>query len=231
MNILAFKIEWKFAHFRKFYTTTSPLTFQIPPYTVLRWILAAILWLEKDTYNEDFQSIKIWVKINSDVTNKNMFGLNYTDTRSPISFGDYIQVKQETIVNPSYTIFVWSDDFSNYNELKNLLSTNSWVYTPYLGIAWCLANIEYLWEITDANLIEWKEVEIDSIIPQEFIDWGKNMQINQWEQFEFEKVPYQMDNNRNLIALKEFLFNPQGWKLKMKTINYYQFNKYKILLW
>lgn len=231
MNILAFKIEWKFAHFRKFYTTTSPLTFQIPPYTVLRWILAAILWLEKDTYNEEFQSIKIWVKINSDVTNKHMFGLNYTDTRSPISFGDYIQVKQETIVNPSYTIFVWSDDFSNYNELKNLLYTNSWVYTPYLGIAWCLANIEYLWEILDANLIEWKEVEIDSIIPHEFIDWGKNMQINQWEQFEFEKVPYQMDNNRNLKALKEFLFNPKGWKLKMKSINYYQFNDYKILLW
>jgi hypothetical protein len=36
------------------------------------------------------------------------------------------------------------------------------------------------------------------------------------QQFEFEKVPYQMDNQRNLLALKEFVYDPTGGILKLK---------------
>lgn len=232
MNILAFNIKGQFWHFRKFYTTTSPLSFQIPPFTVVKWIIAGILWLEKDIYNEDFNKIKLWLEINSNVSEKKMFGLNLRQTKD----SDYkrwitnIRVKQETLIKPNYTIYIAEQDFDYYEQLKNKLENNSWIYTPYLGISEFIADVKYIWEMENINLLEWTDVSIDSIIPQEYFDRWKNIQIKEWEQFEFEKVPFAMDNNRNLLSLKEFLFNPQGESITLKDVKYYKFKNKNIIL-
>ena len=49
MKIIVFDIKGKFAHFRKFYTNSSSLTYGIPPRTAICGILAAILGLERDS--------------------------------------------------------------------------------------------------------------------------------------------------------------------------------------
>ncbi len=226
MNILAFKISGKFWHFRKFYTTTSPLSFSFPPFTVIRWIIAGVLWKEKDIYNEDFSKIKLWVEINFDTSNKKMFGLNFTNTKD----NWHIQVKQETLINPSYTIYVWSENFQEYEKLKQLLEKNEFVYTPYLWLAMFIANIKYLWEEKNIEKVSLENVEVDSIVPVEEIKNGDNLILTENQFIEFEKVPYSMDNERNLTKLQEFAFDTNGWKIRLKSFSWYDFHWEKIYL-
>ena len=54
MEILAFNIRGKFAHFRKFYSNSSALSYFIPPRTTIIGLIAGMLGLERDSYYEDF---------------------------------------------------------------------------------------------------------------------------------------------------------------------------------
>jgi len=49
-RILELKLAGKFAHFRKFYTNASSLTYLIPPRTTICGLLASILQIERDGY-------------------------------------------------------------------------------------------------------------------------------------------------------------------------------------
>ncbi|NLW44705.1 MAG: type I-B CRISPR-associated protein Cas5 [Syntrophomonadaceae bacterium] len=51
-TIVIFEISGPFAHFRKFYTNSSSLTYGFPPRTVLMGMVAAILGWERDSYYE-----------------------------------------------------------------------------------------------------------------------------------------------------------------------------------
>jgi len=230
MKILAFKLKWKFWHFRRFYTTTSPLTFSFPPFTVIRGLIWAILWKEKDSYNEEFAKIKLGVEIVNPVE-KTMIWLNLTNTKT---WSWYTQVRQETLLNPEYIIYVWDENFNEYEKLKQNLEKKESVYTPYLGLAMFIADIYYIWE-EEWILQEVENVNIDSIVPIEYTNNGKNIKIKENQNLEFEKVPYFMDNERNLKKLQEFVFDTAWTKnngrVKLKKVKIFNnFNKKIILI-
>ena len=50
MDLLVFDISGKFAHFRKYYTNSSSLTYLVPPRTSIYGLIAGILGLERDSY-------------------------------------------------------------------------------------------------------------------------------------------------------------------------------------
>ena len=54
MNILVFDLWSSYAHFKKPYTTTSPLTYSIPTRTSLAGILGALIGVDKDEYMDVF---------------------------------------------------------------------------------------------------------------------------------------------------------------------------------
>ena len=56
MKVLFFDIWGDYGHFRKFYTTTSPLTFSFPPPSTIAGILGAIYGATKDEYLKIFSS-------------------------------------------------------------------------------------------------------------------------------------------------------------------------------
>jgi CRISPR-associated protein Cas5h len=82
-KILVFDIWSEYAHFRKFYTTTSPLTFSIPPRTALCGLMGALLGLSKETYLKNFPKTKarFAVKLLNPVK-KVRFSENLIDTES-----------------------------------------------------------------------------------------------------------------------------------------------------
>ena len=51
-KIIIFDIWGDYAHFKKPYTTTSPLTYSIPSRTALTGIIGAIMGIRKDKNNE-----------------------------------------------------------------------------------------------------------------------------------------------------------------------------------
>jgi CRISPR-associated protein Cas5h len=54
MDILAFHLRGKMAHFRKYYSNSSALSYWVPPRTTLIGILAGLLGMERDSYYERF---------------------------------------------------------------------------------------------------------------------------------------------------------------------------------
>jgi CRISPR-associated protein Cas5h len=49
-NVLTFNLYGKFAHFKKFYSNKSSLTYKLPPSTVIMGIIASILEEPRDSY-------------------------------------------------------------------------------------------------------------------------------------------------------------------------------------
>ncbi len=62
-SIFQLEISGVFAHFRKFYTNSSSLTYTIPPRTAVCGLLASICEMERDTYYDLFSSDNLGVAI------------------------------------------------------------------------------------------------------------------------------------------------------------------------
>ena len=77
-KVIVFDIWGNYAHFRKPYTTTSPLTYSIPSRTVLTGIIGAIMGIEKGKNNEILNysncnlSLKILNPIKKVLINQNL---------------------------------------------------------------------------------------------------------------------------------------------------------------
>ncbi|MDQ7055758.1 MAG: CRISPR-associated protein Cas5 [Persephonella sp.] len=87
IKILSFDIWGEFGHFKKFYTTSSPLTFSVPPPTAVFGMLGAVLGFGKDEYlnyiNAD--TTKIGIQILKPIKKIRM-SINLIDTKNSGSF-------------------------------------------------------------------------------------------------------------------------------------------------
>lgn len=69
-EIIYFQLSGKFAHFRKFYTNSSSLSYSVPPRTALTGLLASILKIPRDNYYDIFAPDKIKFSVNVDKDSK-----------------------------------------------------------------------------------------------------------------------------------------------------------------
>ena len=58
LKLLSFQISGQFAHFRKFYTNASSLSYLLPPRTAIMGMLASILRYDRDSYYDLFHPEK-----------------------------------------------------------------------------------------------------------------------------------------------------------------------------
>jgi CRISPR-associated protein Cas5h len=78
MEVLAFDLVGKMAHFRKYYANNTALSFGLPPRTTLMGVLAAILGLPRDTYYAALSSQHLRLGVGARVPLKKAFHrLNY----------------------------------------------------------------------------------------------------------------------------------------------------------
>ena len=56
MEVIAFDVEGKFAHFRKYYANNTAMSFSMPPRTTIMGMLGAICGMARDSYYEAFRS-------------------------------------------------------------------------------------------------------------------------------------------------------------------------------
>ena len=63
MEVLIFDLSGKMAHFRKYYTNSSSLTYYFPPRTVIIGLIAGLIGKERDSYYEIFSKDKAYVGI------------------------------------------------------------------------------------------------------------------------------------------------------------------------
>lgn len=152
LKLLSFRLSGPYAHFRKFYTNSSSLSYLIPPRTVIMGILASVLEYARDSYYQAFdpQKIKISARIAPETSiKKKMQSLNYIHSKyfsylcklsSDGKKNMHTQCKLELLVphgkTIAYRIYIGTRDQSSVellDQLESRLRQSNWGYGIYLG--------------------------------------------------------------------------------------------------
>ena len=144
---VAFEISAPIAMFRRPYTTTSSVSFSVPPPTAVAGLIGAIIGLNNGSYEAAY-SAKYWeemkgTKIALSIINPVSWystTINFWNTKDPQK-SPHIRVKHQFIRQPRYRIYV-HDGLED--RLRYHLENGTFIYTPCLGTAYAIADIEYL---------------------------------------------------------------------------------------
>ncbi len=231
MRVIAFKIWGDFALFRRFYTTSSPLTYPFPPPSTIRGLIAAILGLKREKYPEILspQKSRVGVRLLSP-SKKITLGINYLDTKSKAwvnlrrSKGGrfHTQVRLELLKDPSYEIYFHHSDVMLMDELRSRLKNHSPYYTPYLGISECLADFEFLWDI-ELTLCSGFGNVVSAFLCEDLLD----LKLEEETALMKVRMPMAVSSDRTLIESADIMFNPFGKSIcvKLKSSYSYPYNE------
>jgi len=208
---LVFEVASNFAMFRKGYTTTSMVSYPFIPPTAVAGVIAAIIGLDNGA-DKVSDSAAYWDKLNGTQVAVSIRSplLWYSTAVNLIKFIDkngdmreHIQPKHQFIKNPCYRIFVRGGDM--YKELKARLSRNECVFTPYLGVAYAIAEVSYLGEFLEEDIGEYPAF-INTVVP--VID-GMVIDIAKSRAIFKETVPLAQDTDRNFLKSVHVLYSGQ----------------------
>jgi len=227
-QILVFDIWGDYGHFRKFYTTTSPLTFSFPPPSTIAGILGAIYGASKNEYLNIFSLNKcqIAIKIVKPIKKVRM-GLNLINTKGNfwMLFSNKYheprtQIRTEFLKDPCYRIYVSHDDAKVFDRLLHLVKAHNSTYSVALGLSELLCDFKY------AGLYEAKEKadsEVELVSPITMSNLSHDgLVIEQGKKYFKEKMPIVMNPDRVVEKYDEVIFAPDGKTIKAKIKIYWQ---------
>jgi CRISPR-associated protein Cas5h len=229
-KVLVFDIKGPMAHFRKYYTNSSSLSYLFPPRTVVVGLIAGLLGLpserhtnEKgDIYYEKFDEKRCLVAVSlKSKVRRIMQTVNYIRTKllSEVdgSAGG-TQIPLEFLLPESdneitYRMYFYhADDGEIYDELKQRLEEQKFVYPPYMGLSEFLAYIDYLGEGNISRNPN-REVELNSVCKLKEVELdfsGKDLQ------YITEKMPTGFLNDRTPRKPEEYVLEVKGKLMKVK---------------
>lgn len=242
-EIIHFQLEGKFAHFRKYYTNNTALSFTLPPRTTIMGIVAAMLGFEKDTYYKKLNSENMAISVGLGSSIKKSFHrLNLLMIKG---MGDFrgklgrVQTPFEIIMphdikcqSVIYDIFIATkNDQSNIAlQLKEVLKKNNPVFNLAFGIANFHASIKNytVVEHTKYSTLnsENKNILFDSCVPSESInsissDYENNFHIEE----EHYPCDFVDDFNRELSRMQRLLYSTNANPISVNySGEYYQVN-------
>lgn len=228
MKTLVFDIYGDFGHFKKFYTTSSPLTFAFPPPPTVRGMLGAITGADKKEYLEIFshKKCKVAVRILSPVKKIRM-GLNHINTKGnfwvPAKKGTHearTQIRTEFLKNPAYRIYVTHNDEKVFSNLVDNVKSHKTVYTLSLGLSELLADFKYV------GLKDFKEGHdgqggIVTVIPMDVVE-QYGITFEEDKKYFKEKISIEMNQDRVVEKYGDVLFEVQGKSIIARTNIYWE---------
>ncbi len=152
MDALEFKLQGKMAHFRKYYSNSTALSYHIPPVTTVKGILAGLLGYERDSYYKIFANDQCMIGIAADEPLKKItqtMNLMKIESSSKLpGYGIHTQNHTEWIVPcnirtgiVSYTIVVTHKQESILQQLEEKICMLSLGYQS-AGIAVALGSAQ-----------------------------------------------------------------------------------------
>jgi CRISPR-associated protein Cas5h len=162
LKLLSFRVSGRFAHFRKFYTNASSLSYLVPPRTAITGMLASVIEYERDSYYEVFapDTFRISVAVTTGTgIKKRIQSLNYLHFKYHhlLSSGTgkfegmHTQCKLELLIPEKnaidYTIYVGvvaEKGLDTLEVIENRLRDGNLGYGIYLGQRQFRGNLDYL---------------------------------------------------------------------------------------
>jgi len=216
-KILKFKIWGDYAHFKKFYTTTSPLTFEFPPPPTIIGIISAIIGLDKNEYLEYFQNpdeFKIALSIVNPIK-KVRWTQNLIDTKHHFwRIKNRTQIRIEFLKDSAFSLYFSHKNEKIYNLLKTNLEKHNSVYTVSLGLSELLANFELIDEVKIENSKSDDWINIDSVLPYSCLQDDNSVDFEVSREIFKVNFPILMQPNRVVNKREDILFERNGNPIK-----------------
>lgn len=225
-TIIKFRLWGDYAHFKKYYTTTSPLTFAMPPPPTIIGIISAILGYSKEYnyYLTKFpeNSYNIAIQLNNNI-NKVRWTLNLIDTKHHIwNIHNRTQIRTEYLKNPSYTIYFSHKDKEIYESLQNKLYKHNSIYSISLGLSELLANFEFLGEEKISQVENGSFVQIDSVIPASSLSEENCIDYESGKEIFMVNYPLIMNQERIVEKRGEIIFERNAKSIRCKPKIYWE---------
>lgn len=230
-KVLIFDLFGDLAHFRKYYSTSSPLTFSIiPPVTVLG-ILGAFLGLpkEENRYMRELNEAgtQVAVQILRPIKKIRM-GINLINTKGNVwvpkqrKEGARTQIRFEFLKDVAYRLYVTMENGQLFQQLSQMVYEHKCYYTISFGLSELLADFRYVaekeftWREGDENF-----VDIVTAVPVEYLG-ADGISITPGKRYSKEKVPLQMNDTREVLNYGDLLIETQGQVIKVKLKGYWE---------
>ena len=235
-QVLVFDIESEYGHFRKFNTTTSPLTYSVPTRPAIAGFLGAILGYERETAAGIFGKgvapiADIFSKKNACIavqimqpTRKATMCFNLLDTAKTAS--SFFNVEQRTQIDfellkkPTFRIFIHLADENRFEELVERVRNNKTHFTPYLGISQFTSRVIFR-GVTAANLSD--SAEYQEVVTAVSILKVEDIRFNYAADFKYtsDTMPIEMLPNREVIEYAEVIVETTGKTISVKSNQIY----------
>lgn len=227
IKVLAFDIWADFGYFRKFYTTTSPLTFSFPPPPTIAGILGSIFGTDKysNEHLKHFNQCRIGLRI-INPTQKIRIGINLAETKGKniiipmIEKNPRTQIRTEFLKNPKFRIYVGIEkENETFKTLVQRIKQHESVYTVSMGISELLANFSYvsLFEaelFSNSNLIDLSSPILASNL------LTNDLELEQGKKYFKEKMPIIMNQERIVEKYEDVIFEPDGKTIRARVKTY-----------
>lgn len=225
--LLVFDLVGPMAHFRKFYTNSSSLSYPFPPRTTLMGIIAALLGWERDSYYEELGSdrARIGVAIKAPVRSV-MQTVNYLATDD----GDWHGVKRRTqipleLILPRpparllrYRVFFSHEEEALVRTLYEQLQAEHYAYPLCFGITECPAWVE---NVHLYDEVKWQDgssavLPVGAVVPLPRVELPPPEELVGLRLLK-DRVPLDFHPDRKLKAVTSVLWEAGGKPLPLKV--------------
>lgn len=226
-DLIVFDIFSDFAHFKRPYTTTSPITFPIPSKPTLYGMVAAIIGIDKNHYLEKFYNcgVRVGIKIKNPV-HKIYLAENLINTKDGMAkIKTRTQIKIEFLKDAAYRIYFYHPDKKVSKPLLKNLKEHKSHYTFSLGLSECIGNFSFMGKyesIHKDNLSNNGFIDIHSILPTNSLLPEEENTIKFEPDREIFRVSLtgEMNPEREIQKMMDAVFERKGRPIKAKVKNY-----------
>jgi len=221
-KFLIFDVWADYAHFKKYYTTSSPLTFSIPPRTALIGLISGIIGLGKEEYLEVMRKDKARVavriinpikKIRITQNLINTKGGHWVPVKKP-RHEPRMQIRFEYLKKPKFRVYFSHTNPTIHISLRQNIENHECVYTPCLGITECIADFRFVIECSVYEKLNSKEfIDVHTILPVSLL---QKMNLQPGNKYFKERIPTEMLPGRVVTEYREVLYEVEGKTIKAK---------------
>ena len=238
-EILIFDISSEYGHFRKYNTTTSPLTYSIPTRTAIAGVLGAILGMEREIADgvypagaipvqEYFGKVncEIAVKILHPVKKENM-AINLINTKTSffdLSKAGRTQIEFELLKEPKFRVYLAMKNQDTLNMLAERIRLKKHHFSPYLGLAQFTASIDFV-EMTNAEPVQANGsdfVEFITAVNLSKVIGEPPVEFDYSAMYSANNMPIEMNRVREVQEYSEVLIEKNGQAVKARVKEYYR---------
>ena len=234
-QILIFDIKSEYGHFRKFNTTTSPLTYSIPTRPAIVGLLGAILGIEREFASGKFPEgsmpvADLFSKENAGIAVQIIHPVKKTNTAFNLlntekTASSFFNIKQRTQIEfellkaPHFRIFVSLKEKGLFTDLHKRIEGNRLHFTPYLGLSQFTATVEYkgvskaVKNTSNDFVAVITAVNLNNALPD------NPVAFNYAKEFKYtsDTMPVVMQNDRRVTEYAEVIMETNGHPVAVRS--------------